>query len=82
MDASSTASINFVKRLSIVQEFKLYNDSTWILSKDKFVAEISPLKKDKLSFIGRKTSMYNNTIVNDASIYNELKKYAKRRSNY
>ncbi|MCW3107522.1 MAG: hypothetical protein JWQ09_2028 [Segetibacter sp.] len=78
MDASSTASINFVKRLSIVQEFKLYNDSTWILLKDKFVAEISPLKKDKLSFIGRKTSMYNNTVVNDPSIYNELKKNTQK----
>lgn len=78
MDASSTASINFVKRLSIVQEFKLYNDTTWVLAKDKFVAEISPLKKDKLSFIGRKTSMYNNTVVNDPSIYAELKKNTQK----
>jgi hypothetical protein len=78
MDASSTASINFVKRLSIVQEFKLYNDTTWVLLKDKFVAEISPLKKDKLSFIGRKTSMYNNTVVNDTSIYSELKKNSQK----
>jgi hypothetical protein len=74
MDASSTASINFVKRMSVVQEFKLYNDSVWVLLKDKFVAEISPLKKDKLSFIGRKTSMYDNTIVNDPSIFEELNK--------
>ncbi|MCW3113287.1 MAG: hypothetical protein JWR18_1683 [Segetibacter sp.] len=78
MDASSTASINFVKRLSIVQEFKQYSDSTWILLKDKFVAEISPLKKDKLSFIGRKTSIYNNTLVNDPSIHNELKKNSQK----
>lgn len=78
MDASSTASINFVKRLSIVQEFKLYNDSTWVLSKDKFIAEISPLKKDKLSFIGRKTSMYSNTIVNDPAIYEILKKNTEK----
>ena len=78
MDASSTASINFVKRLSIVQEFKLYNDTTWVLLKDKFVAEISPLKKDKLSFIGRKTSMYNNTVVNNPAIYDELKKNTQK----
>lgn len=74
LDVSSAAGINFVKRLSIVQEFKLNNDSIWVLLKDKFIAEISPLKRDKLSFIGRKTSMYNNTIVNDASVYEELKK--------
>lgn len=78
MDASSTASINFVKRLSIVQEFKMYNDTTWSLMKDKFVAEISPLKKDKLSFIGRKTSMYNNTVVNDPSIYETLKQNSQK----
>jgi hypothetical protein len=78
MDASTTASINFVKRMSLVQEFKLYNDTTWILSKDKFVAEISPLKKDKLSFIGRKTNMYNNTVVNDPSISEELKKNTQK----
>jgi hypothetical protein len=78
MDASSTASINFVKRLSIVQEFKLNNDSLWILAKDKFIAEISPLKKDRLSFIGRKTSMYNNMVVNDSSIAVELQKNSQK----
>lgn len=58
--ASSTANINYVNRLSIVQEFTQLKDSTWMFAKDKFIADLSPFKKDKLSFTGRKTSTYKN----------------------
>jgi hypothetical protein len=68
------ANINFLENLSLIQEYKLINDSSWFLSKDKFVAELSPLGKDKPGFIGRKTTTYRDVIVNDSSITNELAK--------
>lgn len=68
------ANINFMDRLSLIQEYQLVNDSTWFLSKDKFVADIAPLGKSKLSFIGRKTTTYKNVVLNDTSVLRELSK--------
>ena len=69
---SATANINYVNKLSIVQEFVQQNDSTWVFSKDKFVADISPMKKNKLSLIARKTSMYHDVQVNQPFITKAL----------
>lgn len=71
---SKEANINFVDQLSLIQEYKLINDSTWFIAKDKFVVDISPLGGSKLSFIGRKTTTYKDVIVNDTSVSNELAK--------
>ncbi|MEP6748947.1 MAG: DUF5686 family protein [Bacteroidota bacterium] len=71
---SSSANINYINKLSIVQEFAQQNDSTWVFSKDKFVADISPMKKNKLSVIARKTCMYNNVLVNEPFIIKVLEK--------
>jgi hypothetical protein len=68
------ANVNFLENLSLIQEYKLINDSTWFLSKDKFVADISPAGKDKIGFIGRKTTTYEKAIVNDPSVTIELAK--------
>lgn len=68
------ANVNFVENLSLVQEYTLINDSTWFLSKDKFVADLSPLGKDRPGFIGRKTTTYRNVTINDSSVINELSK--------
>jgi hypothetical protein len=68
------ANVNFVENLSLIQEYKRINDSTWFLSKDKFVADVSPLGKDRPGFIGRKTTTYNNVVVNDSSVLRELGK--------
>jgi hypothetical protein len=69
------ANINFVEDLSLIQEFKLINDSTWFLAKDKFVADITPIGgKNSPGFIGRKTTTYRNIIVNDSSVVQELSK--------
>jgi hypothetical protein len=76
--ASPTANINFVNRLSVVQEFKQLNDTLWVFAKDKFVADLSPFKKEKLSFIGRKTATYKDIHINEAFIDNELAKNNKR----
>ncbi len=72
--ASSSANINFVKRLSVVQEFTKLNDTTWMFFKDKFVAELSTFKKDKFSFIGRKTATYKNVEINNGNIDVHLQK--------
>jgi hypothetical protein len=71
LDLSATANINFVSRLSIVQEFTRHNGQ-WIVAKDKFVVSISPFNKDKLSFIGRKTSIYQKVQINQPFIKEKL----------
>ena len=68
------ANINFLENLSLIQEYKLLNDSTWFLSKDKFVADLSPVGKEKPGFIARKTTTYRNIVVNDSTVLNELSK--------
>lgn len=68
------ANVNFVENLSLIQEYKLINDSVWFLSKDKFVADLSPLGKSMPGFIGRKTTTYRNVVVNDSSVIAELNK--------
>ncbi len=68
------SNINFITGLTIIQEFKLVNDTTWFLYKDKFVADISPLGKSKISFKGRKTATYKNVVINDSSVVHELVK--------
>jgi len=72
LDAS--ANLNFVEQLSLIQEFELINDSTWFLSKDKFVINLSPLGKNRSGFIGRKTTTYKNIVVNDTSVVRQLDK--------
>lgn len=68
------ANVNFLDNLSLIQEYKMINDSTWFLSKDKFVADISPIGKDRAGFIGRKTTTYRNVVINDSSVINMLAK--------
>jgi hypothetical protein len=71
---SREANINFVDNLSLIQEYKLINDTTWFLYKDKFVVDIAPLGGSKLSFIGRKTTTYEDVRVNSDSVVTELAK--------
>ena len=71
---SKDANINYVDKLSLIQEYKLINDSTWFLSRDKFVVDLSALGEKRLSAIGRKNTTYENVVVNDASVVAELDK--------
>jgi len=68
------ANVNFLETLSMIQEYKLVQDSIWFLSKDKFVADIAPFGKGSPSFVGRKTTTYKNVMLNDTSVINELAK--------
>lgn len=68
-----SANINFIKKISMVQEFRQMPDSTWFLSKDKFVADFSPPGPNPtktLDFIGRKTTTYTDVVMNDTSVTN------------
>lgn len=71
------ANLNFVNKLSLIQEYGLINDSTWFLSKDKFVVDITPIGKNSLAFIGRKTTTYRNILTNSDSVVAELAKNKK-----
>ena len=66
------ANVNYVDKLSIVQEFKMVNDSTWFLSKDKFVVNLNPLGNKSMGFIARKTTNYNKVRINVNAVTQEL----------
>lgn len=69
------ANVNFLETLSLIQEYRLLDDSTtWFLAKDKFVVDIAPMGKQSLGFIGRKTTTYRNIVINDSSVTRELNK--------
>jgi hypothetical protein len=76
LDAS--ANLNYVQKLSLIQEYQLINDTTWFLSKDKFVVDVNPIGKNSIAFIGRKTTTYQNVLVNDSSVLKELAKNKKK----
>lgn len=73
---SSFADINFLQSLSVIQEYKLVNDSIWFLTKDRFVADFAPTGKNKLGIKGRKTTTYRFIKINDSSIDTVLSKNA------
>ncbi|MGN6508532.1 MAG: DUF5686 family protein, partial [Chitinophaga sp.] len=74
MAVPGEANINFVRRISMVQEYKPFADSSgWFLAKDKFIVDfwtpgIKPTKT--MDFIGRKTTTYENVLINDTSVTN------------
>lgn len=74
MRVPELANINFVEKLDMVQEFQLVNDSIWFLSKDKFIADFVFLDKNRLNFMGRKTSTYRQVLINDTSVAPQLEK--------
>ena len=71
---SGDANVNFITKLSLVQEYSLVNDSTWFLSKDKFVADFVLIGKKTISFTGRKTTTYRDVKINDSSVVANLNK--------
>ena len=74
MHINQEANVNYVDKLSIVQEFKLINDSTWFLSKDKFVVNFNPVGNKVIGFIARKTANYNKVKIGDPAVARELAK--------
>ena len=68
LQVSPGTNINFIEKLSLVQEYQLVNDSTWFLSKDKFIANFNLTGKKNLSLIGRKTTTYSKVLVNQKTL--------------
>ncbi len=71
---SKEANLNFVEQLSLIQEYSLLSDSTWFLTKDKFVVDVAPLGGSRMSFVGRKTTTYRDIVINNSSVIAELNK--------
>jgi len=71
------ANINYVEKLSMVQEYKLVDDSTWFLSKDKFIVDIAPVGKEKFGVTGRKTTTYKEIKINSGIVWESLRKNKK-----
>ncbi len=69
-----SANVNFVEELTLIEEFSLVNDTTWFLSKDKFVVALTALGKNRMGVIGRKTTTYKNIVYNDSSVTRVLEK--------
>jgi len=74
---AADANINYIGALTLIQEFKLINDSIWFLYKDKFVVDIVPLSQKKLALKGRKTTTYKNVVLNDTTIAAMLRQTKK-----
>ncbi len=74
MYLSAEANINFIDKLSLIQEYKMIDDSTWFLVKDKFVADIAPIGKTKTGVIARKTTTYRNILKDQPFIEDSLQK--------
>ncbi|HEY8735052.1 MAG TPA: DUF5686 family protein, partial [Puia sp.] len=64
LTVSSTANINYVNKLEIREEFVRVRDSVWVFKKNQFVAEIAPITKNKIAFIVRQTSFFQNVKTN------------------
>lgn len=62
------ANINFVDRISVFQEYFPINDSVIFLNRDKFFADFRVLGKNSLTLIGRKTTSYQDIVINSDSL--------------
>ena len=62
---SEDINLNFIQDFYFTQEFTRLQDSTWMLKKEKLIADIQLTKKSKLSgFYARKTSERNAFVIN------------------
>ncbi len=69
MEVSGDANLNWIKKVSLVQEYIPVTDSSWFLVKDKFIADFIPPHGNKFAgFIGRKTTTYRDIIVNNTEV--------------
>lgn len=83
MSVPKEINVNFVKDLSLEQEFTQYHDSIWMLSKDKLIIDYNITKKGR-GFFGNRTVFYNNFNFNTEqpdSIYNPIEKLIKVEDN-
>lgn len=66
MIVTKEQNINWVNKVTMLQEFTNFEDTLWFLTKDKFYIDFLPPHGDKIAgFLGRKTTTYKNIFVND-----------------
>ncbi|MFM2224355.1 MAG: hypothetical protein RJA07_557 [Bacteroidota bacterium] len=68
MTIADGANINFIKRISVFQNYIPLNDTLWMMNKDKFIVSFIAAGKEKPGVIGRKTTQYRNIKVNQPMI--------------
>lgn len=73
LNISKTADINFVNRLNISQEFDKLPNGKYIFSKDKINADLSPLPKDRLTLIVRKSNSFQKFNFAESEVDENLK---------
>jgi len=79
MGVADQINLNFIRDMIIDQEYTLYQDSVWMLSKDHMVIDYNLSKKGRGLF-GRKTISYNNFEFNkerEKEIYSPVEKIIK-----
>lgn len=75
---SEDANVNFVEKLSIVQEYKFINDSIWFLYKDKLIIDVAAIGKQKFGVTGRKTTTYRDVRINSGVVWEAVRKNKKQ----
>jgi len=69
MIVTKEQNINWVNKVTMLQEFTNFEDTLWFLTKDKYFVDFLPPQGDKFAgFLGRKTTTYKNIKVNSGSI--------------
>jgi len=69
MEVPKDANINWVSRVSLYQEYAPVGDTQWFCIKDKFIANfVAPYNAKLPGFIGRKSTIYRNIVINDSSV--------------
>lgn len=69
MIVTKEQNINWVNKVTMMQEFTCFEDTIWFLTRDKFYVDFLPPHGDKVAgFLGRKTTSYKNIVVNKDSI--------------
>jgi hypothetical protein len=79
MSVADEINLNFVQDLKLDQEFTLYNDSIWMLSKDQLVIDYNLTKKGT-GFFGKKSTNYQDFVFNkeaNPDIYSRVEKIIK-----
>jgi hypothetical protein len=79
MSVADEINLNFVQDLKLDQEYTLYHDSIWMLSKDKLIIDYNLTKKGRGMF-GKKVIHYDNFIFNKPApekIYARVEKIIK-----
>ncbi len=67
LEVAKSANINWVKEIYIEQDFKLVNDSTFLLERDYMLSDFSFRKKEESRGVyGKRTTVYDNYRFNEA----------------